>query len=257
MLLDSVPLLVLLLAAFVCLWLAMEGGYRLGQWRRAQTTEEKDQVVGAIVAAILGLLALVLGFTFSLAASRFDARRQVVLNEANAIGTAYLRTDFLPEPQRAEIARLLREYVDVRIRGVASGDPTAAIARSEQIHNEMWRHAAAAGQQQPQSITIGLCIQSLNEVIDLHSVRIQAGMRSRIPLVIWGALFGLALLGMASVGYYDGLSGTIRSPAMLGLVLAFTCVLYLIADLDRGHEGLLQIGQQALVDVQRSMQPLP
>lgn len=255
--LDSIPLWALLLGAFLLLWLAMEAGFRAGQWRRANTSEEKDQVVSAMVASILGLLALVLGFTFSLAASRFDERRVVVLNEANAIGTAYLRTSFLPEPQRTEVVRLLREYVDLRIRGTASGDPAPAIARSEQIHNEIWAHAAAAGQQQPQSITVGLCIQSINELIDLHSVRVQAAMRSRIPLVIWVALFGLALLGMGSVGYLDGLSSTVRSPAMIGLVLAFTCVVYLIADLDRGHEGLLQVTQQALVDVHRSMQPPP
>ena len=116
--LDFVPLWAVFLATGALLWLAMEGGYRIGRWRHARIVDEKEQPVGAMVASILGLVALVLGFTFSLAASRFDARRMAVLEEANAIGTTYLRARLLPEPQRSEVARLLREYVEVRIRGV-------------------------------------------------------------------------------------------------------------------------------------------
>jgi len=81
------------------------------------------------------------------------------------------------------------------------------------------------------------------------------GLRSRIPVGIWTGLLALTLLGMASVGYHSGLAATRRSPAMLGLVLALAGVLYLITDLDRGHEGLLQVSQQAMIDVQRSMAP--
>jgi hypothetical protein len=88
----------------------------------------------------------------------------------------------------------------------------------------------------------------------LHAKRVLVGIRSRIPLVIWIGLIGLAVLGMASVGYQAGLTTTRRSPAMLSLVLAFGAVLTLIADLDRGQEGLLRVSQQALVDVQHSMQ---
>src|SRR5262245_27036868 len=105
--LDYVPLWLLLPLAAVFLALAMEGGYRLGKWRKSTTPDEREQPVGAIVASILALLALVLGFTFSLAAMRFDARREAVLAEANAIGTTYLRAGMLPEPERKEVARLL------------------------------------------------------------------------------------------------------------------------------------------------------
>jgi hypothetical protein len=207
-----------------------------------------------MVASILGLLALVVAFTFSLAASRFDARRQVVLEEANAIGTAYLRSRLLPEPHGAEIARLLREYVDVRIRGVREGKPDEIIRQSDVIHELLWNEATAAAEKTPNSIMTGVFIQALNEVIDLHAKRVMVGLRSRIPLVIWVGMFGLAILGMASVGYQAGLSATRRSPAMLGLVLAFGVVLALIADLDRGQEGLLRVSQQALIDLQQTMQ---
>ena len=217
--------------------------------------EEKDAPVGAMVAAILGLLAFMLAFTFSMAASRFEARRQVVLEEANAIGTTYLRTRLLPEPQRTEAAKLLREYVDVRVRGVREGKVAEALARSEELHEQLWSQATAAAAKRPGSIMIGLFIQSLNEVIDLHAKRVLVGLRSRIPVSIWGVLFGLTVVGMASTGYQAGLSATRRSPAMFLLVLAFAGVLFLIADLDRPREGFLRVSQAAMTDLQRSMQP--
>jgi hypothetical protein len=253
--LDTLPLWGLLLAATLLLALAIEIGYRIGRWRHAQSPDEKEQPVGGMVASILGLLALVLAFTFSLAASRFDARRQTVLAEANAIGTTYLRSRLLPEPQRSEIARLLREYVDVRIRGIEGGNLDEAVARSEELHELLWMQTIGVAEKDSASIMAGVFVQSLNEVIDLHAERVQVGIRSRIPLVIWGGLFGLAMLSMASVGYQSGLSGTSRSPAMPGLVLAIAIVLSITVDLDRPREGLLQVSQQAMVDVQKSMQP--
>jgi hypothetical protein len=252
--LDRFPLWLLLAAAVALFLLAVEIGYRFGRWRHARSPGERDTPVGAMVGSILGLLALVLGFTFSLAASRFDARRQVVLEEANAIGTAYLRARLLPKPQRNETARLLREYADVRLRGVETGHLAEALSQSEVLHEHLWTEATAAADADGGSIMTGLFIQSLNEVIDLHAKRVQIGVRSRIPWIIWLGLNGLALVSMGAVGYQAGLSATARSPAMLGLVLAFAFVLFLIADLDRGHEGLLQVSQQAMVDLQESMQ---
>jgi hypothetical protein len=163
----------------------------------------------------------------------------------------------LPEPERSEVARLLREYVAVRIEAAQEGKSEQAIVRSEELHELLWDHAAAAAEKDSGSIMTGVFIQSLNNLIDMHAKRVLVGLRSRIPIVIWTGVFGLALLGMSAVGYQSGLSATTRSPAMIGLVLAFAVVLHLIADLDRGQEGLLRVGQQAMVDLQKSMQPLP
>jgi hypothetical protein len=251
--LDVLPLWSLLLMAAGLLLGAMESGYRLGSWRHARRPNEREMPVGAMVASILGLLALVLGFTFSLAASRFDARRQAVLEEANAIGTTYLRTRLLPDKQGNEAARLLREYVDVRLQGVQEGRLAEALSQSDELHQRLWEQASAAAASNPGSIMTGLFVQSLNDVIDLHAKRLLVGVRSRIPLVIWIGLYALALISMMAVGYQAGLSATARSPAMLGLVVAFSLVLYLIADLDRGQEGLLQVSQHALIDLQRTM----
>lgn len=254
--LDPIPLAVLFLAFVAFLYLALEGGFRLGRWRHAKITDEKAQPVGAMVASILGLVALVLGFTFALAGSRFDARRMAVLEEANAIGTTNLRARLLPEPERSEVARLLREYVQVRIDATQEGRTEAAIAQSEVLHELLWQQATAAAEKDKSVIT-GVFIQSLNDVIDLHAKRVLIGLRSRIPLVLWAGLFGLSMLGMAAVGYQAALSDTRRSPAMLSLVVAFSVVLLLIADLDRGQEGLLRISQQSLLDLQNSLPAEP
>jgi hypothetical protein len=254
---DVLPLWLLILVFGLALWAALEAGYRWGRWRHARMPDEQVQQVGAIVASILGLLALVLGFTFSFAASRFDARRQAVLEEANAIGTTYLRTRLLPPEMRQKSAKALREYVDVRLAGVRSGDPTAAIARSEELHEVLWSQATLAGEQEPSSEMVALYIDALNNLIDMHAVRVQAGTRSRIPAVMWTGLLVMSLLSMGAVGYQAGLSNTSRSPVKLVMIFAFTIVLALIADLDRSQEGLLRVGQQALVDVQNSMKSSP
>src|SRR5262245_15194612 len=130
--LDALPLWMLFIATIVAIVLAEECGYRLGRARGRRADSESDSPVGAMVAAELGLLAFLLAFTFGIASSRFDTRRQVLLDEANAIGTTYLRAAMLPEPQRAEVRHLLRDYVDVRIAAVQQeGSIEHAIRRSE------------------------------------------------------------------------------------------------------------------------------
>jgi hypothetical protein len=251
--LDALPLWSLFLAILLLVLLAVEGGYRLGIYRRSRSEEEKEAPVGAMVGATLGLLAFLLAFTFGLAATRFDTRRQVLLDEANAIGTAYLRAEMLPE-RRAEIRLLLRAYVEARLEAVQSGNVTAGIRRSEHLHTQLWAQAVAMGEHHPTSIVVGLFVQSLNEVIDLHAKRVTAGLRNRIPGAIWVALFAVAVLSLAAMGYHAGLSHTSRSLAALAVAVAFSVVIGLIADLDRPQEGVLRVSQQALLDLRQSMQ---
>jgi hypothetical protein len=252
--LDLVPLWLFLPLAVAIGMLAVESGYRLGLWRRTHVSEEKEAPVAAMVGSILGLLAFLLAFTFSLAAVRFDARRQAVLEEANAVGTTYLRARLLPEPQKSEIIGLLREYTELRAHGMTEAKIAEVITKSEELHEQLWSRAVAVADKTPSAIMTGLFIQSLNEMIDMHSKRILVGLRSRIHVSIWLVLFGLAFMGMASVGYQAGLSGTRRSPEMPILTLAFASVLFLIVDLDRAHEGLLHVSQQSMIDLLRTMQ---
>ena len=250
---DQVPLWCFFLLAIILSMLAVEFGFRIGGWRHARGADEKETPVAAMVASVLGLLAFMLAFTFSLAASRFDARRQAVLEEANSIGTTYLRTQLLPEPQRSEIIKLLRDYTELRAKKIGRDTVEELMNKSDELHKEIWGLAVVAAEKDPHSILTGLFLQSLNETIDLHSKRIFVSLRSQVPLTIWMALWSLTLIGMVSVGYQAGLSGTRRSPAMPVLALAFAVVLLLIVDLDRGQEGFLKVSQQSIVDVLKMM----
>jgi hypothetical protein len=250
-LLDNIPLWGILAWIIALLCMGLEGGFRFAQWRNQRAPDEREQVAGVIVASILGLVALVLGFTFSLAAQRFDARRLGVLEESNAIGTTWLRTRFLPEPQQSQSDRLLREYVELRVRVIQEGQIESALARSNELHSQLWSQAVQA-RQHSDSISTGLYIQSLNQMIDLHATRLLAA-RSRIPLALWIALYFLAALGIAAVGYQSGLAAGQRSLAAIALIIAFICVLYLIADLDRSQEGLFRVSQQPMLDLLESM----
>jgi hypothetical protein len=252
--LDALPLWGLFVAILVVVLLSVEGGYRLGKYRRARHEEEKEAPLGTMVGATLGLFAFILAFTFGLAAARFDGRRQVLLNEANAIGTTYLRAGMLPD-RGEQIHGLLRDYVGARLEAVRSGNVAEGIHQSENLQNQLWTEAETVGKKNPNSIVVGLFVQSLNQMIDLHAERLQAGLRSRIPAAIWLGLFAVAALSLATMGYHAGLSGTRRSLATLAVAVTFSVVIELIADLDRPTEGVLRVSQQALLDVQRSMTP--
>ena len=249
---DALPLWALFIVILLVVLFSVEFGYRLGKYRRSRHEQEKEAPLGTMVGATLGLLAFVLAFTFGLAAARFDARRQALLDEANAIGTTYLRAGMLPE-RGEQIRGLLRDYVGIRLEAVQSDNVTEAIGRSEDIQQKMWTEAETVGQKNPNSIVVGLFVQSLNQMIDLHAVRMQAGLRSRIPGAIWLGLFAVAALSLATMGYHAGLSGTRRSLATLAVAVTFSVVIELIADLDRPQEGVLRVSQQALLDVQRSI----
>jgi hypothetical protein len=210
-----------------------------------------------MVGAILALLAFMLAFTFSMAATRFDSRREAVLDEANAIRTTYLRAQMLPQPEQSAVMRLLRDYVDVRLRATQEGSTAMtidqAIGQSEDMHRALWGHAVAAAAKSPSDIT-GLFVQSVNDVMDLHAKRIQVAIRGRVPLIIWIALLALTGVGMAAVGYQVGIVAMKRTPAMYALILGFGGAVYLIADLDRPGEGTLHTNQAAIVNLQRMMQ---
>ena len=140
--LDFLPLWALFGTTLVLVLLAVEGGFWLGRWRQRRAEHEQETPVGAIVGAILGLLGFLLAFTFGMAASRFDIRRELVLDEANAIGTTYLRAALVPEPHRTQIRTLLRDYVELRLEAVQPGMLVAALAL-EELQGRLWRRRSS------------------------------------------------------------------------------------------------------------------
>jgi hypothetical protein len=253
-LLDRLPLWTLFLLSFGLFLLSIEGGYRLARYRQNRSADEKETAapVGAIVGALLGLLAFMQAFTFGMASSRFEERRQALNAEANAIRTTYLRAALLPEPITTDTRNLLREYVDARLKGASLETIDEAIAKSKEMHSRLWLQALAAGEKGKPPVN-GLFIQSINDVIDLHAKRVTAGLRARVPGIIWIVLYVLAILGMSALGYQGGLAGKRRTIAVFIVISAFSMVLVLIADLDRPGDGLFRINQENMIDVRNSM----
>jgi hypothetical protein len=249
--LDVLPFWVVFVIAAAILLVAAETGYRIGVYRRARSEDEKEAPVGAMVAATLGLLAFMLAFTFSLAASRLDTRRELLLREANGIGTAYLRAATLPE-RGPEIRALLRRYADLRIEAAQSSDISGPRGQSEEIQTRLWDEATILAKSHGGSIIVGLFIQSLNEVIDVHAMRI-AAVQARVPAANWMALTILSAISFATMGYHAALTRTRRSPAALAITVCFTVVIMLIVDLDRPFGGLLRTSQQPLIDAREGM----
>jgi hypothetical protein len=250
---DNLPLLALLAITATLAWLSFESGFRIGRWRSRRHDHEQEVVVRSEVGAMLGLVTFILAVTFWIATAHFDATRQSLLNQVNAIRTAYLRADLLPEPHRAEIRNLLREYVDIRLEAVRSGNLKPAIARSEELHGLLWSHAVAAREKVSSPIYAGYFIQSLNDVIALHMRRMIIREEFRIPNTIWIVVYVIMTLAVAAIGCHAGLTGPRRPLVVTAFVLIISVVLTLIADLDSPRRGSLRVSQQALVDVRMTM----
>lgn len=254
MLFNEIPLGLLYIITVVIVLLSVVCGLRFASYIKRREKSKKEAPVGSIVAAILGLLAFILAFTFGIASSRYDTRKQLLLDEVNAIGTAFLRTDFLPETQRKESRKLLKEYVDIRAEVVLQPEKLPqALVDSEAIHDQLWSQITAFSKQSSDSVVLGLYIQSMNEVIDLHSKRVTVGLLYRIPGVIWLTLYFITILAMAAVGYQFGLAGTNSWLSILLLALSFSAVILLIADLDRVSEGFLKLSQKPMFALQEKL----
>jgi len=252
-LLDYLPLWALFALTVMIAWLSFEAGFQTGEWRSQRQSHEKEVVVRSEVGAMLGLVTFILAITFWIAATHFDAVRQSLLSEANAIKTTYLRADLLPEPHRTEIRNLLRDYVDVRLEAVRTGKYDQAIARSEELHNRIWSQAVVAKEKTSSPIFAGYFIQSLNEVVALHTRRLTIGQEFRIPNAIWIVLFVIMTLAVMAIGFHAGLTRARRPLVVVSFVLIFSVVMTVIADLDSPRRGALKVSQQAMTDLQRMM----
>jgi len=244
----------ILFVLFALLLLATELGYWVG--RRHKKAGEDAPQISTIQGSVLGLLALLLGFTFALSASRFEARKQLVVDEANAIGTVFLRAQFLPEPYDTKSQDLLRKYVSARLEFFSAGADEnklqKAVTGSEQINKALWAYAVAAADKASQPILVNLYVQALNEMIDLHTSR-SAALQNRVPEVIILLVMSVAVLAMASLGYGLGY-GTHRLrlvTALMSLVIAL--VIIVIIDLDRPRRGVITVNQNVLIETQQGL----
>jgi hypothetical protein len=271
---------------FTALIAASEIGYWLGLWRAGRasaagadpkvseddgapaasttttTTNEAGDASGTeahviqVLKAVLAVLGLLLAFTVSMAVSRYDARKQALVTETNAIKTAYLRAQLLSDSQRTAIVALLRQYVDARL---ATDRPdwntdTALQNKIAALQQQIWSQSMAIGQQDPQSDTVALYIQSVNEMFDAQSARDTARLDT-LPGSALDLQFAVAMLGLGILGYSSGLGRGRSLVSTILLALLITVVVVIIIDLDQPYRGFITISQQSLFQLRQSMGP--
>lgn len=251
--LDPIPVWGVFIAISAVLLLVFELGFRVGHWWQVRTPDEREGPTQMLVGSLLALLAFLLAVTMGMASDRFDGRRQLVLNEANAIGTAYLRAGYLPGTASDASRQLLKEYVPLRINTPDAAQRDANFSKSVAIQNSLWSIATQVATDQPNSPMVAIYIESLNDVIDISESRVTALVYARVPQTILTLLIILAALTMGMVGYSAGLTRKRSAVTAVVLVFVLAAVLTLVVDLDRPTEGFLQVSQQPLLDLQQQI----
>jgi hypothetical protein len=223
-------------------------GRRLGRWHHASLSKPSREHAEALQTSFLTLIALLLGFTFSLALDRFADRSAAVVDEANAIGTAWLQTDLLPEPARTEARDLMRAYLLARLEGVQVSminetERAVANAKATATADRIWQLAAEAAR------THGLIslsyAQSVNGMIDAFGLS-EASIRLHVPQTVLVVLFIALLVQGFSVGYSDGVALAQPTPLILMGLFMTTLTVSLILDLDRPRRGLVTVDYSAM-----------
>ncbi|MGH7132329.1 MAG: hypothetical protein ACREJO_10335 [Phycisphaerales bacterium] len=231
---------------FSGLCIALEVGFRFGRSSKKSREGADGGQIGAVQGAVLGLLGLLLGFSFAGASARFLDRQDLITTEANAIGTAYLRADLLDEPHRTSLRAALQRYTEHRIAvspTLTSRNMSEAFAESDRLQGEVWR-AAAAGCNAKPAVVLAV-LPPVNDVIDVHSLRVAAGLK-HLPALVLGLLFGSSLLAMFVMGYGSGFSGRRMEMLNASLMILIGLALWTTVDLDHPRAGLLRLSDEPL-----------
>lgn len=243
---------------FIGMVACLEVGYRTGRRGSEKHPELTHEGVGTIEAAVFALLGLLLGFTFAGGTSRLDTRRELIIKEANAIGTAYLRLDLLPTSEQPEMRHLFRVYLDTRLGAYERLPNLAAaeqeLARAAQIQQEIWAKAMASSRADPTQNTARLLLPALNDMIDITTSRTIA-LHTHLPHLIFGLLICVALLSGLLAGYAMAKRKN-RSWLHLLLYAAVVAItIYAVIDLDYPRSGLIRLdaADNALIQLRDSI----
>lgn len=229
-------------------------GHRFGIYRRKYQDELQHAPVGTIVGSAFALLAFMLAFTFQIATSRYDARKQLLLDEVTNIRTTYLRAGLLKEPMSTGAKNLLLEYIDIRAE-LARDTSTllAAISSSEQILNKLWDYAEELADEDRSSEVYALFTQSINDLYDNYNQRITMTFEYRIPPLVMWILLIIAFFTMFTIGYQFGISGKGSFRINVFLAIIFGVVMFLISSLDRPEKGLARLNQKPILSLQKQL----
>ena len=254
--LNAVSLPVLGVVLVVAIVLVAELGVLAGR-RAAARMADKD--AGSMATAALGLLALLIAFTYSMSLARYDLRRSLVLQEANTIGTVANFALMLPQAEQAPVLDVLRRYARARLDlGVPFDEAKLArdVAQSNALLGQLWQRVVADSALAPQSLPLFRYVSALNEMTNMAETRLTA-LRNHVPVAILMMLVGTALVAMGFSGYSAGVSGVNRqvSLAIMAVLLAFLIVM--TQDLGRPDRGAIQVPTQALQDALAAIPPAP
>ncbi|MGO9021754.1 MAG: hypothetical protein ACLQVJ_25740 [Syntrophobacteraceae bacterium] len=246
------PLLVFVLSFFVLSLSALVGASFLKRQRKLEEDIRED--FGVILAATLTLLGLIIGFSYSMAVSRYDQRKNYEEAEANAIGTEYVRADLLPAADAAKVRALLRNYLDQRVLFYTTTDEQQIQqinAHTAQLQAELWSAVQAPAAAQPTFFTVALAVWGMNDVLNSQGYT-QAAWWNRIPIAAWVLMAAIAICCNVLVGY-----GARKAKGMILLILPLVVgiAFFLIADIDSPRSGVIRVNPQNLVSLAESVRP--
>lgn len=248
------------IAAVAAFWIALETGYRLGVRRQASSDEPDRTHANALHGAVLGLLALLLGFTFAMAVSRYENRKTLMVDQANAIGTVAVRARLLPSPYAEQAAPLVRQYVESRVAYNSANNEDAEIdpieARASNLENALWAVAQAVLREDARSQPGSLFAQALNDMFDLREKR-RFALHDTVPGAVIVLLFAVSLTAMALISYSCGLHGRRRPLANMTFAVLIALVMVIIFDIDQPRQGFVTPSQESLIRLQQSLAPAP
>ncbi|MGI1663926.1 hypothetical protein ACRDNQ_16930 [Palleronia sp. KMU-117] len=237
---------------------AMYGGLSVGRVARKKRDEEAKSQTLTVQGSLLGILGLLLGFTFSVSLSRYDMRSQAVVDEANAIGTAWLRTDLLADEPRAEARALLHRYAIVRSeagRVPASEEDRRLILvnAAEEIFEKLWVLAAQEARSERGPVALAF-VTSLNDMSDALLSR-NAAIERHVPEVVLFTLYGTFIVVGAVLGLGSAQGGLRPGPPVYAMIALIVVLVFLIIDLDRPRRGLIEVDQSPLLTLAAEMEP--
>jgi hypothetical protein len=245
-----------LLFSIGLLYASAEIGFRYGRRTSNRIDPESHAHVATIEGALLGLLALLLGFAFAMAMSRFDNRKQVVLEEVDDLETTFLRAQLLFETRRDVCSRLLREYVESRVAHYRAGANRQKMDESlnwtNRLQVQLWAQAVAAVRENPDEVRTGFFVESLNGLIDDHAKRLNA-MENHVPEFILVLLFLVAAMTIAVTGYSSGLRNARLRMLRSILIVSVSLTLMVIVDLDRPRRGLIKVTENGMLKLQQEL----
>lgn len=258
-LLYRMPIGVSLAVFIVILVAVLEGGFRFGMRRRDRWKDVHSEAGGGglVQNATLALLGLMIAFTYSFTVSHYETRKRDVIDEANALGTAFLRAGLEKERGGLELQRALLEYARTRVvtpeRSATAEDDQAMLARTLAAQSKIWpatERVMKAGPVNPMEVAL---MTSVNEVIDMHTERVTTGFDSLPQVVFWTLLF-IAAVAVMIGGYTAGLSGMMCRYRMFAFILVLAATIHLIVDFDRSMRGFIRISQKPMISTIADME---